>query len=215
MPVQSRSKGKLFLETGESKLYARHEGGLLSRALGTAVHAPLEELARLRRSNEWPEARAALQKFEPRIAARIRALGIDPTQAAIVASEALQSACTQRRKPTQPANGFFRRTSRCRCRGSLGRSVVAGSVSTVRVDRIFRAGLMPESDGEQAWWIVDYKAAQAGSDSSTSLPALRTLFAPQRKPTRASSATSTAATQRHPRRSLLSPHAALRIGGNS
>ena len=38
---------------------------------------------------------------------------------------------------------------------------------------------MPEADGEQAWWIVDYKAAQAGSDSSTSLPALRTLFAPQ------------------------------------
>ncbi len=35
-------------ETGAANLYTRHEGGLLSRALGTAVHTLLEELARLR-----------------------------------------------------------------------------------------------------------------------------------------------------------------------
>jgi hypothetical protein len=50
----------------------------------------------------------------------------------------------------------------------------------VRVDRVFRAGLTPESDGEQAWWIVDYKTVHAAApDPAAALPALRTLFAPQ------------------------------------
>jgi ATP-dependent exoDNAse (exonuclease V) beta subunit len=164
-------------EDSEGKLYARHEGGLLSRALGTAVHALLEELARLRLSNEWPAARAALQKFEPRIAARVRALGIDQAQAAIVAAEAMRLALDASNDPAaqwilSPHSGA---AAEVRWAG-----VVAGSVSTVRVDRVFRGGLAPESDGEQAWWIVDYKAAHAGApDSATALPRLRTLFAPQ------------------------------------
>jgi len=44
------------------------------------------------------------------------------------------------------------------------------------VDRVFRAGLTPESDGETAWWIVDYKTAHADSLDPA---ALRPLFAPQ------------------------------------
>jgi len=174
--IQSLSKDPVS-GAAESKLYARHEGGLLSRALGTAVHALLEELARLRLSNNWPEARAALLKFEPRTAARVRALGIDPAQAAIVASEALQLALNAARHPTGQwiLSPHADAAAEVRWAG-----VVSGSVSTVRVDRIFRAGLVPESDGEQAWWIVDYKAAHAGvPDPVAALPALRTLFAPQ------------------------------------
>jgi ATP-dependent exoDNAse (exonuclease V) beta subunit len=38
----------LASETWESMLYSRHEGGRISRSLGTAVHTLLEELARLR-----------------------------------------------------------------------------------------------------------------------------------------------------------------------
>ena len=62
---------------GPRRLYARHEGGLLSRALGTAVHSLLEELARLRRDLDWDAARLALQPFEPGIAAQARAVGLD------------------------------------------------------------------------------------------------------------------------------------------
>ena len=61
-----------------SDLYQRHEGGLVSRALGTAVHVLFQQLAHLRATSEWPAARAALQQFEPRIAAQIRASGIEP-----------------------------------------------------------------------------------------------------------------------------------------
>jgi ATP-dependent exoDNAse (exonuclease V) beta subunit len=164
-------------EVSEGKLYTRHEGGLLSRALGTAVHALLEELARLRLSSEWPEARAALHTFEPRIASRVRALGIDQAQAAIVAAEALRLALDSSNDPTaqwilSPHSGA---AAEVRWAG-----VVSGSVSTVRVDRVFRGGLTPESDDEEAWWIVDYKAAQAAApDPAAALPGLRTLFAPQ------------------------------------
>jgi hypothetical protein len=153
------------------------KAALLSRALGTAVHALLEELARLRLSSEWPEARAALHTFEPRIASRVRALGIDQAQAAIVATEALRLALDSSNDPTaqwilSPHSGA---AAEVRWAG-----VVSGSVSTVRVDRVFRGGLTPESDGEEAWWIVDYKAAQAAApDPAAALPGLRTLFAPQ------------------------------------
>jgi ATP-dependent exoDNAse (exonuclease V) beta subunit len=164
-------------ETSEGKLYARHEGGMLSRALGTAVHALLEELARQRTSNEWPAARAALGTFETRIAARVRSLGVDQGQAATLAAEAVQTALNASKDPTAQWILSPHAIAAAEIRWS---GVIAGSVSTVRVDRVFRAGLMPQSDGEQAWWIVDYKAAHAGApDPTSALPALRTLFAPQ------------------------------------
>jgi hypothetical protein len=48
------------------------------------------------------------------------------------------------------------------------------------VDRVFRAGLNPRSEGLQAWWIVDYKTAHADTlDPAAALPELRNLFAPQ------------------------------------
>ena len=164
-------------ETSEGRLYTRHEGGMLSRALGTAVHALLEELARLRTSNDWPAARAALHKFAPRIAARVRALGVDQAKAAALAAEALQLALNASNHLTAQwiLSPHANADTEVRWAG-----VVSGSVSTVRVDRVFRAGLTPESDGEQAWWIVDYKAVHsAAPDPAAALPTLRTLFAPQ------------------------------------
>jgi hypothetical protein len=48
------------------------------------------------------------------------------------------------------------------------------------VDRVFRAGLVPQSDGQDAWWIVDHKTAhEEGLDAATALPQLHVLFAPQ------------------------------------
>jgi ATP-dependent exoDNAse (exonuclease V) beta subunit len=172
-----RGEGHASQAVSEGSLYTRHEGGLLSRALGTAVHALLEELARLRLSHDWPAARSALHNFEPRIAARLRSLGIDLAQAATLASGALQLALNASDDPTaqwilSPHTGA---AAEVRWAGVIG-----SSVSTVRVDRVFRAGLIPQSDGEQAWWIVDYKAAHADVPApSAALPGLRTLFAPQ------------------------------------
>jgi ATP-dependent exoDNAse (exonuclease V) beta subunit len=164
-------------ETWETTLYSRHEGGLLSRAFGVAVHTLLEELARLRSSNDWNAARAALVRFKPRIAAQVRASGVEPTHAARIASQALESALNASRSPQGQwiLSPHAEAASELRWAG-----VVAGSLRTVRVDRIFRAGPAPESEGDDCWWIIDYKTAHADNlDPAAALPELRKLFAPQ------------------------------------
>jgi len=177
--LYSSGPSALSFETWERNLYTRHEGGLLSRALGTAVHSLFEELARLRANNDWSAARFALQRFEPRIAAQVRALGVDQPQAANLASQALQLALGASHDPIAQwiLSPHPDALSEVRWAG-----IVNGALTTVRVDRVFRAGLAPNTDGQQAWWIVDYKTAHADTssqDPSASLPALRTLFAPQ------------------------------------
>ena len=175
-PVLSLSKDLAF-ETWETTLYPRHEGGLLSRAFGVAVHTLLEELARLRTINDWNAARAALVRFKPRIAAQVRASGIEPTHAARIASQALESALNASRSPQGQwiLSPHAEAASELRWAG-----VVAGRLRTVRVDRIFRAGPAPESEGDDCWWIIDYKTAHADNlDPAAALPELRKLFALQ------------------------------------
>jgi ATP-dependent exoDNAse (exonuclease V) beta subunit len=161
----------------DSLLYSRHEGGPLSRALGTAVHALLEKLARLREMSDWPSVRAAIQRFEPRIAAQIQAIGVGPSQAAQIAAQALQHALNAAGDPIgqwilSPHPGAASEVSWA--------GIVRGALRTVRVDRVFRAGPVPSSEGENCWWIVDYKTAHADDvDPAAALPELRRLFAPQ------------------------------------
>ncbi len=48
------------------------------------------------------------------------------------------------------------------------------------MDRVFRAGANPLTEGEDCWWIVNYKTAHADNiDPAQALPDLRRLFAPQ------------------------------------
>jgi ATP-dependent exoDNAse (exonuclease V) beta subunit len=162
------------LRPGTAQLYTRHEGGLISRALGTSVHALLEQLAHLRAASDWHAARAALGQFEARIAAEVRGAGIGAPQAKQIAAEALQLALNA----SQDACGEWilsphaQEASEVRWTGVIG-----GAVTDVRVDRVFRAGPAPLSDGNEAWWIVDYKTAHTSSPEG--LAQLRPLFAPQ------------------------------------
>jgi len=167
----------LASQTWESDLYERHEGGLLSRALGTAVHTLLEHLAHLRKTNNWDQTRAALKQFQPRIAAQIRATGIDPTKAASLAAEALRLAIDASNDPT---GNWILSPHREEASEARWTGVIAGALRTIQVDRLFRAGLNPLSTGSQAWWIVDYKTAHADAlDPANALPIMRKLFAPQ------------------------------------
>ncbi|MDE3148673.1 MAG: UvrD-helicase domain-containing protein, partial [Acidobacteriota bacterium] len=175
--IEAMTGARAIFGNSSPELYARHEGGLLSRALGVAVHTLLEELARLRTSNDWDAARAALRQFEPRAAANVRAAGIGQSQAAAIAAQALRHALNTSADP----NGQWilsphpQAASEVRWAG-----VVAGSLRTVRIDRIFQAGPAPGTEGEDYWWIVDYKTAHAdGLDPAAALPELRCLFSPQ------------------------------------
>jgi ATP-dependent helicase/nuclease subunit A len=166
-------------EPAPSSLYLRHQGGLLSRALGTAVHTLLEELSRLRAELDWEAARAALRKLEPRITASVRASGVDRRKSSSIAADALQLALNASHSPQGQwiLSPHADAVSEARWAG-----IVSGRLRTVRVDRVFRAGLEPVSDGERAWWIIDYKTAYADdqdSDPASTLSKLRPLFAPQ------------------------------------
>ena len=160
-----------------AQLYARHEGGMTSRALGSAAHSLLERLAALRVSQDWGSARAALQSFEPRIAAEVRALGLSPDEAGEIATRAMRHAIDASNDP----NGEWillphpEAASEAQWTG-----VLDGQLRTVRVDRVFQAGAAPRSDGDTHWWIVDYKTAHPeGLTPQATLPELRGLFAAQ------------------------------------
>jgi ATP-dependent exoDNAse (exonuclease V) beta subunit len=165
-----------------SGLYPRHVGGPLSRALGTAVHAFLEELTRLLAEEgaedlDWNPARTALASFEPRVAAQVRAAGIEPTQSTQIAAQALSLTLDASH---DPIGQWILSPHADAASEASWAGVVGGALRTVRADRVFRAGIEPRSEGEQALWIVDYKTAHADHlDPAVALPQLRRLFAPQ------------------------------------
>jgi ATP-dependent helicase/nuclease subunit A len=166
------------LEAAGADRFARHEGGTLSRALGTAVHALLEELAHLRESHEGPNALAALKLRRPRIEARMRASGISGRKAEEIAWEAFQIVVDVLRH----AHGEWILSPHLNAANEARWSgVVDGTVRAVQADRVFQAGVAPLSEGDEAWWIIDYKthAGISNTDAASSLPQLRALFAPQ------------------------------------
>jgi ATP-dependent exoDNAse (exonuclease V) beta subunit len=158
-------------------LYGRHEGGLLSRALGVAVHSAFEELARLRATLPWDATRKDVGRIVPRLVAQMRSMGIDAAQARRIAAQAVEIALDASQDPA--AEWILSPRKEGRSEASWV-SVNGETTKVVRVDRVFRAGLEPGSDGNEAWWIVDYKTAHAnGADGENVLGELRNMFAPQ------------------------------------
>lgn len=156
--------------------YLRHEGGMISRALGNAVHRLMEELAGLRARMDWAAARAALRDFEPAISAQIRAAGVARKQAENMAAQAFDFVV----RASEDTYGQWILSPHAEAGSEASWSgVIGGELRSVRVDRIFRAGAEPLTEGDRAWWIIDYKTAHADSVDAPEVSALRTLFAPQ------------------------------------
>lgn len=164
---------------GEADSYQRHEGGLPSRALGNAVHKLLQELARLRASHEWPEARTALEEIRPRLSALVRSAGLPPAQAEKIASQAFEYALGASQDP----HGQWILSPHADAASESGwAGMVSGNLRHVRVDRLFRAGSEPMQTGNDALWIIDYKTAHVDNlHAASALPAFRAAFAPQLK----------------------------------
>jgi ATP-dependent helicase/nuclease subunit A len=162
---------------GTNRLYERHEGGLLSRALGKAVHALFQQLAQLAAAQSLDTSLASLTGMAPRITSDIRAIGVDPQQAGRIAAQAFET--VQRAAGDHQAQWILaphaEAENEVRWTG-----FVDGSLRTVQVDRVFRAGLAPDAVDNDAWWIIDYKTAhEEGLDPADALPELRRVFAPQ------------------------------------
>ena len=169
-------RAALAADPGDDQPYQRHEGGLASRALGNAVHRFMEQLARLRTTLDWPQARAALRKLQPAVAAQIRASGIARAKAEAMAVQAFEWAM----KASEDPQGQWILSPHPGSESEASWSGVShGELRTVRADRIFRAGLEPLGDGADTWWIIDYKTAAVEAQGLFSVSSLRDLFAPQ------------------------------------
>jgi ATP-dependent exoDNAse (exonuclease V) beta subunit len=178
--VRASALASPVLGMSNEGLYQRHEGGLLTRALGIAVHSLLQQTARLRETLDWDETRSALSKSQAKVTAQIRSAGLDPRRANQISTQALDIVL----KATRNSAGQWilsphdEAASEVRWAG-----VVKDEVRTVQVDRVFRAGAAPQTNDDDCWWIVDYKTAHAddlnNADPSSVLPRLRALFAPQ------------------------------------
>jgi len=166
---------------GAGRLYERHEGGLLSRALGRAVHALLQQLAQRLAAETREAALAALARQQPRIAATIRAAGIEPGTANRMAAQAVEIVL---QASGDPLAQWILAPHADAANEIRWTGIVAGNLRTVQVDRVFRAGPQPQIAAappeEDTWWIIDYKTAhEDGLDPAASLPELRRRFAPQ------------------------------------
>jgi len=166
-----------------SRLYDRHEGGPLSRALGKAVHELFQYLAQLLAAETNEAARAFLTRFEPRIVASLRAVGIEASQAERIAAQSREIVLCA---ADDPQGRWILAPHADAASEARWTGVVEGKLRSVQVDRVFRAGATPQStEGEATWWIIDYKTAddktarESGHDPHAALPKLRRLFAPQ------------------------------------
>jgi len=166
---------------GAGRLYERHEGGLISRALGNAVHALLQQFAQLLVSQTREAALATLTRQQLRIDATIRSAGVEPATASRIAAQALQTVI---QAAGDPIAQWILAPHADAASETRWTGVVAGSLRTVQVDRVFRAGPAPQgadaSTASDTWWIIDYKTAHEDAlDPVSALPELRSQFAPQ------------------------------------
>jgi ATP-dependent helicase/nuclease subunit A len=163
---------------GAGRLYERHEGGLVSRALGIAVHELFQRFAQLVAAESSEVAIQSLGGLLPRVGANVRAAGIDANHADRIAAQALEMVL---RAAEDPQAQWILAAHADAANEARWTGAVAGSLRTVQVDRVFRAGSAPQSTADDStWWIIDYKTAHGGGlDSKAALAALRSEFAPQ------------------------------------
>ena len=157
--------------------YLRHEGGLRSRVLGSAVHALLQRLTRLVAESGWDAARNELPLCVPGTAAQARAAGIERKEAERIATHALEITLAA---SSDPLGRWILSPHPDAASELRWAGITENGLRQTQVDRIFRAGEQPNGPGEDVWWIIDYKTAHADNSAPEGpLPELRSLFAPQ------------------------------------
>jgi len=161
----------------DQPLYARHEGSLQSRTLGVAVHTLLERLATLRKTHTWAESRTLLTAAAAATRAALRSMGLARIEAQSMAAEALTLALNASHDPVAQwlLAPHAQAASEQRWTG-----LIKGGLRNLQADRVFLAGDKPEAEGQSAWWVIDFKTAQADEeDPQAALPTLRERFRPQ------------------------------------
>jgi ATP-dependent helicase/nuclease subunit A len=152
---------------GNSAIHVeRASGSLKVRALGVVVHALLEELTARLASRTADELADELPSWRPRAIALLRHAGLSAEDAQSQSAkvvEALRSALEDEAGRWILTAGTDAETETSWSEWSESQSAAA-MLSTLRGDRVFRAGPEPHSPQESHIWIVDYKTAQHGTE---------------------------------------------------
>ncbi len=138
----------------------RPQASRSTRTLGTVVHAIFEDAARLLESSSREALFVgALSRFHTRAVTLARNEGLPLREAescARVALGALQAALAD-------AEGLWILSPHREAQTeSSWTGLIDGDARTLRIDRCFRAGQEPGSDGSDFLWIIDYKTATHG-----------------------------------------------------
>ncbi|GGG83346.1 UvrD-helicase domain-containing protein [Edaphobacter dinghuensis] len=134
--------------------FERPEGSFEARAFGNAVHEFLELIAKRLAHGTLPdELLNEIELWEPRISTVLRGEGLGASRVKQLSSRvraALEN--TLRDMQGRWILGAHKEAS-----SELALTSWAEDRRSVRLDRIFRAGAMPLSEGDDYLWIVDYK----------------------------------------------------------
>jgi ATP-dependent helicase/nuclease subunit A len=157
--------------------FARPEGSFEARALGNAVHAFLEVLTK--RLGDGVLGDTLLREvagWGARIVAVLRGEGLPQASARKLAIR-VQSAL---RDTLQDAEGLWVLGTQDGAASEYALTAWGDRRSSVRLDRVFRAGKEPLAVGGDCLWIVDYKTTTHGSKGAEEfLAEERVKYGPQ------------------------------------
>jgi ATP-dependent helicase/nuclease subunit A len=182
MPMK-RFEAKVRLPYGDVEArpaglsFERPEGSFEARAFGNAVHGFLEMLAKsLSESGDADSLLGQVADWETRIAAVLRSDGLSPVSVQRLVPRVVTALKNTLRDP----EGLWILRSHEDAASEFALTSWIETRNSVRLDRVFRAGALPLSDGADCLWIVDYKTTAHGTEGVEEFLAKeRTKYAPQ------------------------------------
>ena len=145
------------------ELFERPEGSFAARAFGNTVHGAMELLARsMAEGQHSDDLIREVRGWQPRLEAMLRADGLPRDTVVQLTAETLRIL----QRVLIDSEGLWILAPHPGAASEFSLSTVSTqdtAVSTVRADRMFRAGPAPEAPGENYLWIIDYKTAAHGT----------------------------------------------------
>jgi hypothetical protein len=141
--------------------FERPEGSFEARALGNAVHAFVETLAkRLAEGTAVDALQREVAGWTPRIAAALRADGLAP----VAVDRLVARVRTALNNILTDPEGLWVLGQHEEATSEFALTSWDERRSSVRMDRVFLAGQKPMDAGSDCLWIIDYKTAAHGRE---------------------------------------------------
>ena len=145
----------------ETSRFARPEGSFEARAFGNAVHSFLELVTRqLAQATGGEEMLREVAGWGPRISSVLRSDGLSAARV----ERLTERVKTALENMLQDPEGFWILSHCNEAASELALTSWDETRRSVRLDRVFRAGAMPQVQGNDYLWIVDYKTTAHGRE---------------------------------------------------